>query len=262
MQNILFDAELSVHKFGSHLLHVPSLKNWAEAKGFHFPKTNPPIEDYKFVQVEALLVAIMRVVHSSMTPEDGFAFVQNDSKLNGNQLAQDPITAKWLIGADVHSQWRKEIAAAIENRELKLLKLGSLLPITDEDLGALISSLPQTQTSAIETLQTEAKVDIGETNARDAGQAGTEILQIKGNNKKPKIRDKGRQQMDAILTELKRLGHNPSCLPALVAGQRSAKAEVFDILDRKGFFTSPTAFENSWQTLTQRRLIAYETKTQ
>jgi hypothetical protein len=170
MQNTLFDAELSVHKFGSHLLHVPSLKNWADSKGFHFPKTNPPIEDYEFVQVEALLVAIMRVVHSSMTPEDAFREVQNDSKLNGHELAQhSSITARWLIGADVHLQWRKEISAAINKQELKLLKRGSLLPVTSEDLEVLLSSMPHIQTGAIETLQTESKVDDIETNANDAG---------------------------------------------------------------------------------------------
>lgn len=142
MQNILFDADLSVHKFGSYLLHVPSLKNWAEAKGFHFPKTNPPIENYEYVQVEALLVAIMRVVHSSMTPEEGFAFVQNDSEFKGEQLAQHPITAKWLLGADVYSQWRKEIAASIKKGELQLLKNLSLLPVTGEDLEVLFSNFP------------------------------------------------------------------------------------------------------------------------
>ena len=171
MQKILFDAELSVHKFGSYLLHVPSLRNWADSKGLYLPKTNPPIEDYEFVQVESLLVAIMRVVHSSMTPEEGFRTVQNNPKLNGNQLAQHPITAKWLIGADVHSQWRKQITSSIKKGELKLLEFGSLLPVTSEDLEVLLSSMPHTQTGAIETLQKESKVD-EETNGRDAGQAG------------------------------------------------------------------------------------------
>jgi hypothetical protein len=162
MQNTLFDAELSVHKFGSHLLHVASLKNWADSKGFHFPKTNPPIEDYEFVQVEALLVAIMRVVHSSMTPEDAFRDVQNDSKLNGHELAQhSSITARWLIGADIHSQWRKEISAAINKQELKLLKRGSLLPVTSEDLEVLLSSMPHIESNAatVPAIRTEKLIE-------------------------------------------------------------------------------------------------------
>jgi hypothetical protein len=162
MKNTLFDAELSVHKFGSHLLHVPSLKNWADSKGFHFPITNPPIEDYEFVQVEALLVAIMRVVHSSMTPEDAFREVQNNPELNGHELAQhSSITARWLIGADVHLQWRKEISAAINKQELKLLKRGSLLPVTSEDLEVLLSSMPHidSNTATLQAKVSEQSLD-------------------------------------------------------------------------------------------------------
>lgn len=148
MQNILFDADLSVHKFCSYLLHVPSLRNWADSKGLYLPETNPPIDSYKFVQVEALLDAIMRGVHSSMTPEGGFRTVQNSPKLKGDQLAQHPITAKWLIGADVHSQWRKQITASIKKGELKLLEFGSLLPVTSEDLEVLLSSMPHIDSNA------------------------------------------------------------------------------------------------------------------
>ena len=184
MQSTLFDAELSVHMFGSHLLHVPSLRKWADSKGLYLPETNPPIDSYEFVQVEALLVAIMRVVHSSMTPEDAFCEVQNNPELNGHELAQhSSITARWLIGADVHLQWRKEISAAINKQELKLLKRGSLLPVTSEDLEVLLSSMPHIQTGAIETLKKESKVD-EETNGRDAGQAGNAQTGARESNQK------------------------------------------------------------------------------
>lgn len=89
-----------------------------------------------------------------------------------------------------------------------------------------------------------------------------EALQIQAHKKKPRIRNEGQRQMDEIIAELKRLGHDPLCLPALIAGKSSAKAEARDNLKGKDLFKAHTAFENSWQTLTNRDLILYETKTQ
>jgi len=89
-----------------------------------------------------------------------------------------------------------------------------------------------------------------------------EALQIQAHKKSSPIRNKGQRQMDEIIAELTRLGHDPLCLPALIAGKSSAKAEARDNLKGKGLFTAHTAFENSWQTLTNRDLILYETKTQ
>ena len=84
-------------------------------------------------------------------------------------------------------------------------------------------------------------------------------MNLAGNEKKtPQIRDKGLQQIEAIVAELERLGYNPLCLPALVAGQRSAKAEVVDNLDGNGLFTARKAFENAWQEATRRSYIKIE----
>jgi hypothetical protein len=84
-------------------------------------------------------------------------------------------------------------------------------------------------------------------------------MNLAGNEKKtPQIRDKGLQQIEAIVAELERLGYKPLCLPALVAGQRSAKAEVVDNLDGNGLFTARKAFENAWQEATRRSYIKIE----
>jgi hypothetical protein len=84
-----------------------------------------------------------------------------------------------------------------------------------------------------------------------------EALQIQAHKKSSQNRNKGQRQMDEIIAELKRLGHNPLCLPALVAGKSSAKAEARDKLNGKGLFTAPTAFENMWEELTKRKMIKY-----
>jgi hypothetical protein len=88
-----------------------------------------------------------------------------------------------------------------------------------------------------------------------------EALPIQAHKKKPRIRNKGQRQMDEIIAELKRLGHDPLCLPALVAGKSSAKAEARDNINGKELlkelFTAPTAFENMWEELTKRKMIRY-----
>ena len=176
MQNILFDAELSVHKFGSHLLHVPSLLNWANSKGLYLPETDPPIDSYKFVQVELLLRTYVRDV-LSITPEDGFKVVQINSNLNGEKFARHPMTARWLLATYASNKMINRIVGSIETGELKLLNFEDKAPITEEQLDTLLlslsqvhqasagsdglmdwlSRLPHTSTDAMETLQTESE---------------------------------------------------------------------------------------------------------
>lgn len=97
--------------------------------------------------------------------------------------------------------------------------------------------------------------EVDSSSASDDGQAAAEPLQIQTNNKTPQIRDKGLRQTEAIIAELKRLGHDPLCLPALIAGQRSAKAEARENLNGKDLFTARTAFKNMWEESTRRGLI-------
>ena len=96
--------------------------------------------------------------------------------------------------------------------------------------------------------------------ASDTGQAAAEPLQIQSSKKTPQIRDKALQQMEAIVTVLERLGYEPLNLPALVAGNRSAKADARESLDGSDLFQAPKAFENAWQLATQRSHIKTEKK--
>jgi hypothetical protein len=138
----LFDSRLSEREFGSYVLHVPSLLKWAELKdGLHFPLTEPPLEKYKFVQVESLLCAIERVC-LSMTNEQAFSIVQSNPELKSEKAAREPDTARWLLGADAHVKWKSQIAMAVNSRDLTLLDYPSLLPISPEALRVLLESLP------------------------------------------------------------------------------------------------------------------------
>jgi len=118
----LFNSELSGRDFGSQLLHTGDLMAWAESKRLHLPD----IAGFEFVQVEALLCAIER---QDLTPEQAFEIVANDPALKNHRAADDPITARWLLGAAAHKKWRELLSVAIERHELTLLDFASKLPI-------------------------------------------------------------------------------------------------------------------------------------
>jgi hypothetical protein len=105
--------------------------------------------------------------------------------------------------------------------------------------------------------------EVNSSSASDTGQAGdaqaaAEPVQAQTNKKTPQVRVKGLQQIEAIVAELKLLGYNPLSLPALVKGQRSAKADVAENLDGKSLFSARKAFENAWQEATRRSYIKNE----
>ena len=177
-----------------------------------------------------------------MTNEQAFSIVQSNPELKSQKAAREPDTARWLLGADAHVKWKSQMAMAVNSRDLTLLDYPSLLPISPEALRALLESLHH----------------INQLSAIDTGQAAAEPLQTQTNKKTPQFRNKGLLQIEAIVAELERLGYKPLRLPALVAGQRSAKAEVVDNLDGKGLFTARKAFDNAWQEATRRSYIKNE----
>ena len=124
--SILFHADIVDRAFGSALLSVSRLRDWINSKGLHLI-TKPPINDFEFVQVEALLCAIERAASDGLTHPQAETIVRVSKT-----LADDPavdIAAPWLIGADAHQQWRGVIVQAVQHGELALLDFGSKLPI-------------------------------------------------------------------------------------------------------------------------------------
>ena len=162
-KDTLFNSQLSDREFGSYLLHVPSLLNWA---GVHFPETHPQIDTYKFVQVEELLCAIERVF-KSLTTEQALNILrsQPEHQLHPAVIHDNGQLARWLLGADAHLKWRKLIAGAVKTDELELLDFASKLPLS-----------PQAATELLERLRDDNQSNMSATNSNDDGQIG-EIVQ-------------------------------------------------------------------------------------
>ena len=127
----LFHSELAEREFSSHVFRVPDLLEWAAAQGLTVD-TEPDIRAFEFVQAEALLAAIERKVGNAVTPEQALELVASNPELARHRQASDPISSRWLLGADAHRQWRHLLAQAIERGELRLLDFASKLPIAPQ----------------------------------------------------------------------------------------------------------------------------------
>ena len=123
---ILFHPELVNREFGSHLLPVSKLTEWAKKQGLEVT-TQPPIEGFQFVQVEAFLCSIERAAMGHTPAPMAAAIVQATPHLANNRAAD--IAPRWLVGADAHQQWRRLLERAVEGGELALLHFGSKLPV-------------------------------------------------------------------------------------------------------------------------------------
>jgi hypothetical protein len=126
--DVLFHSGLAEREFGNSLLSVAKLLAWVKAGDLELA-TEPPLAGFRFVQVEMLLCAVENSVKNSLTPEQAFELVAGYPNLSKERAAKDPITCRWLLGADAHLQWRKQIEKAVAAQELFLLDFGSKLPI-------------------------------------------------------------------------------------------------------------------------------------
>ena len=140
---ILFHPELVNREFGSHLLPVSKLTEWAKKQGLEVT-TQPPIEGFQFVQVEAFLCSIERAAMGHTPAPMAAAIVQATPHLANNRAAD--IAPRWLVGADAHMQWRRLLERAVEAGELVLLHFGSKLPIeapTEPQTAPEVKEKPQ-----------------------------------------------------------------------------------------------------------------------
>ena len=124
---ILFHPDLVDREFGSHLIAVSKLTDWAAKRGLEVD-TQPPIGGFQFVQVEAFLCAIERAARESTRDEQqAAAIIQATPHLASSRAAE--VAPRWLVGADAHLQWRRLLERAVEAGELVLLHFGSKLPV-------------------------------------------------------------------------------------------------------------------------------------
>ena len=122
---ILFHPDLVGREFGSHLIAVSKLTDWAAKRGLEVD-TQPPIGGFQFVQVEAFLCAIERAARESTRDEQqAAAIIQATPHLAHDRAAE--VAPRWLVGADAHMQWRSLLERAVEAGELVLLHFGSKL---------------------------------------------------------------------------------------------------------------------------------------
>jgi hypothetical protein len=147
--DVLFHSGLAEREFGNSLLSVAKLLAWVKTRDLELA-TEPPLSGFRFVQVEMLLCAIERSVGNSLTPEQAFELVAGDPNLSKERAAKDPITCRWLLGADAHLQWRKQIEKAVAAQELFLLDFGSKLPIGKPQQAAPVAPAAQATEPASE----------------------------------------------------------------------------------------------------------------
>lgn len=69
---------------------------------------------------------------------------------------------------------------------------------------------------------------------------------------------KHREQEEAILTEIKKLGHNPMNLPLNNSGLDGVRANVRDALINDPLFMGSTIYDKAWERLSKFNLIAYK----
>ena len=141
---ILFHPDLVGREFGSHLIAVSKLTDWAAKRGLEVD-TQPPIGGFQFVQVEAFLCAIERAARESTRDEQqAAAIIQATPHLAHDRAAE--VAPRWLVGADAHMQWRRLLERAVEAGELVLLHFGSKLPIeapTEPQTAPEVKEKPQ-----------------------------------------------------------------------------------------------------------------------
>ena len=211
-----FDSRLSDRNFASHLLHVGELLEWAKSKRLHL-KTTPPVNDFEFIQVEALLSAIQRNANN-LTPDEALEIVLNDPVLKGDPIFQkypddiDPSTCRWLLGAEAHRKWRELLSGAIAAHELELLDFGSKLPI--KTAQAQTASNPPPQNTA----------------------TGAPPL------KQP-------SQEARILELLKAQGYDPINLAERIPGKSGPKAEVRTLALTEVKLFTRISFDKAWERL-------------
>lgn len=141
-----FNEGLTVREFGDALLSIAEFRAWLTRTGKQI-ETVPPLPESGFIQVEALFCGIELAAQVDYPTDTALAIVARNPVLANHEMAA--FAPQWLIGAERHTVWRREIRAAIECGELVLNDPVTKLPIglplqagetTGSTLGARYSS--------------------------------------------------------------------------------------------------------------------------
>lgn len=132
MTKVLFDVTLSEQEFGTRALTVRALKTWAGT----LPATQPDVEAFDVVQIEALLTAIGHGVGLLYSKADTHDVIQAALKIDHmDERARGLINegsreiAIWKLTYAAQLYWRERIEAAVANRELLPIDSITMQPI-------------------------------------------------------------------------------------------------------------------------------------
>lgn len=121
MTKTLFHADLIVRDFGMAAVRVVDLLRWSEQIGATLPATDPDVEGFELAHLETLLCAIERAVPGmpDRAVMEIAATIPCDEKIREMINEGDAQLARWLVGANVHLQWRQRLQDGIDAGDLQ-----------------------------------------------------------------------------------------------------------------------------------------------
>lgn len=209
----LLHADLIVRDFGMAAVRVDDLLRWTKTIGATLPATVPDIQGFEMAHLETLLCAIESAV-PGMTDSaviEIAASIPCDAKLRAMIDEGDAQLARWLVGANVHLQWRQRLQRGIA--------VGDLQPVD------ALSGLPLKAVSP----------------ADGASSPPAEPLLL------PPRKPIMQANRERVLSALRAAGYEPGALPAVAAGKVCpAKAAA-----RQRAQLSRGAFDHAWGDLSE-----------
>lgn len=132
MENTLFHESITDREWGANLIAVAALEQWVSEAGLIL-KTIPSLDNFDFVQAEALLCAIERYA-TQCTPAEALSAIRNDKTLKEHRVykesPEDPMPSHvWLYASEAPRQWRELIRNGLHTGDLALLNPASKLPL-------------------------------------------------------------------------------------------------------------------------------------
>lgn len=132
----LFSGELALRDFGRAAVRIADLQEWLLQVRGVLPPTIPDVTHFEVVQLEELLCSIERGATAAYKDAHTAAvtaaarLVDPGEGFRGLIESGDRTACLWLIGADAHSQWRQQLAAAVESGALRTVDSVTMLPMS------------------------------------------------------------------------------------------------------------------------------------
>lgn len=131
MTKTLFHADLIVRDFGMAAVRAEDLLRWSQKLGATLPATDPDVRGFELVHLETLLCAIERAVPGmpDRAVMEIAATIPCDEMIREMINEGDAQLARWLVGANVHLQWRRRLQHGIDTGDLQTVDALTGLPL-------------------------------------------------------------------------------------------------------------------------------------